>query len=222
MSEFKINYLPEKYENIILPFNQINDKFVLGGSLALHILDIMEYDFTNRQPDLDISLLESLTATELEITKDFFNLNIMKNSNDYGSANTSTTENHLKRDLIQLYKTSIVEGLNFPKIEYVVDFFTSTLLPPKEVVMVNYKGFKLRLTHPSVILSYKSKYAYDNRVGKQYKHFEDLQKIDWKKYFSIIKRFIVEYEVKIGDKGLGYSKILHYKYDPNEADLLPY
>jgi hypothetical protein len=146
----------------------------------------------------------------------------MKNSNDYGSANTSTTENHLKQDLIQLYKTSIVEGLNFPKIEYVVDFFTSTLLPPKEVVMVNYKGFKLRLTHPSVILSYKSKYAYDNRVGKQYKHFEDLQKIDWKKYFSIIKRFIVEYEVKIGDKGLGYNKILHYKYDPNETDLLPY
>jgi hypothetical protein len=40
-------------------------------------------------------------------------------------------------------------------------------------------------------LAYKSQYAYDTRVGKQYKHFEDIQKIDWKKYFDIVKH--IEY-----------------------------
>ena len=53
---FKINYLPEKYESIIMPLMNMSDKLVLGGSLALHILDIMDYDFDNRKPDMDFSL----------------------------------------------------------------------------------------------------------------------------------------------------------------------
>jgi hypothetical protein len=32
------------------------------------------------------------------------------------------------------------------------------------------------------------KYATDNRVGKQHKHFQDIKSIDWKEYFKIIKR----------------------------------
>jgi hypothetical protein len=230
MSEFKINFLPEKYEDVIFPLMQTNGKFVLGGSLALYILNIMEYDFTNRTPDFDISLLESLTFNELEITKDFFGLEFKMSLGDYdlvkeeGEYKMKSTEYFLKKDLIQLCKTSMGEDgdLGYVRTEYIIDFFNSSLLPQKEVVMVNYKGYDLKLTHPSIILSYKSKYAYDNRVGKQYKHFEDLQKIDWKKYFYIIKNFVPKFETKIGDNGLGYSKILHYKYDPNEIDLLPY
>jgi hypothetical protein len=229
MSEFKINFLPEKYEDVIFPLMQTNGKFVLGGSLALYILDIMEYNFTNRTPDFDISLLESLTFNELEITKDFFGLKFKISNGDYdlvkeeGEYKIKSTEYFLKKDLIQLCKEFNVDGdLGYIRTEYIIDFFNSALLPQKEVVMVNYKGYDLKLTHPSIILSYKSKYAYDNRVGKQYKHFEDLQKIDWKKYFYIIKNFVPKFETKIGDNGLGYSKILHYKYDPNETDLLPY
>jgi hypothetical protein len=32
------------------------------------------------------------------------------------------------------------------------------------------------------------KYATDNRVGKQHKHFQDIKSIDWKEYFKIVKR----------------------------------
>ena len=57
-----------------------------------------------------------------------------------------------------------------------------------------YNGYTIKLTHPSVILSHKSKYAYDVRVGKQYKHFTDLQKINWDKYFTITKGIKTVYD----------------------------
>lgn len=218
MENFKINYLPEKYENIILPLMCMNEKLVLGGSLALHILDIMYYDFTNRNPDLDMSLLSPLELKDLEIIKDFFGLTYKKTMEDYENEDEKSNnppikdDNYLKKDLIQLYKIEHNDDdvLPMASISYVVDFFNSALLPKKELVLIDYKGFRLRLVHPSVILSYKSKYAYDNRVGKQYKHFQDLQNIDFNKYFKIIKKM----NVKFTEKGA----ITHYEYSTNPEE----
>jgi len=230
MEEFKMNYLPEEYENVILPLMCMNEKLVLGGSLALHILNIMDYNFKNRKPDFDISLLDSLTLSELEVIKDFFGLEFKMNNGDYDLVNEEgeykirSTEYFLKKNLIQLYKTKLItddEALSYVETEYVIDFFNSQMLPKKELVKIKYKDFELKLTHPSIILSYKAKYAYDTRVGKQYKHFEDLQKIDWKKYFNIIKNFNAEYEEE-NELGLGSGKIINYKYDPNHVDRLPF
>ncbi len=73
-----------------------------------------------------------------------------------------------------------------------IDIFNNYNLKAKNSVHIKYKReYTLRLTHPSIILAYKSQYAYDPRIGKQYKHFEDIQKIDWKKYFPIVKN--IEY-----------------------------
>lgn len=212
MENFKINYLPEKYENVILPLMCMNEKLVLGGSLALHILDIMDYDFTKRRPDLDMSLLSPLELQDLVFIKDFFGLNYKKTMEDYENEDEKSNKisikdnNYLKKDLIQLYKTEHDEE-SIATISYVIDFFNSMCLPKKELVLIDYKGFKLRLVHPSVILSYKSKYAYDSRVGKQYKHFQDLQNIDFNKYFKIIKKM----KSKIDEKGA----ITHYVYSVN-------
>lgn len=213
--DFKINPLPEKYEDIILPLMTVNPKLVLGGSLALHILDIMDYDFTNRKPDLDFSLLEPLTEEELASIKDFFNLQYKIGYSDYDIVVESVDENlnreyrkvkslkhFLEKELIQLFKLN-KDG----DIDYSVDFFNSSYLPKKEHLIIKYKGFDLKLTHPSYILSHKSKYAYDSRVGKQYKHFQDLQQIDWKKYFQIVKRFHAKWEQKEGEK---FQHISHY------------
>lgn len=213
ISEFKINHLPEKYEDIILPLITINPKLVLGGSLALYIMDIMEYDFNNRKPDLDFSLLEPLVEEDLLNIKDFFNLEYKLGYNDYDKEYahpTSPTDFEIKikpltyfltKDLIQLYKTN-----NEGTTDYIIDFFNSSYLPKKELVIIKYKDFDLRLSHPSYILSHKSKYAYDVRVGKQFKHFQDLQQIDWKKYFNIIKHLYPVYENTNGE----YNKILYY------------
>ena len=57
-TEHLINRLPEKWENKIIPLMSLHDKFVLGGSIALYILKMMDYNFEERTPDLDFSLIE--------------------------------------------------------------------------------------------------------------------------------------------------------------------
>jgi hypothetical protein len=234
--ELKINYLPEKYENVILPLMTINPKLVLGGSLALHILDIMDYNFTNRKPDLDFSLLEPLNEEEILTLKDFFSLDFVIGRNDYiletrqegdlihNFNKIKTIPHFLTKEIIQLYKpdhNTQPDGAEHWDKEYIIDFFNKGCLPVKEMVKIQYKDFELRLTHPSVILSHKSKYAYDNRVGKQFKHFQDLQTIDWKKYFQITKRFTAKWELVNEESKIGYQKISCYIYNPHLNEIEP-
>jgi hypothetical protein len=237
---FKVNYLPEKYENIILPLMTMSEKLVLGGSLALHILDIMDYDFSSRKPDMDFSLREPLTENELSVIKDFYELSFIMRTNDYNIKNTENEEEQIQmpkpvqhfltKDIIQLYKpdpNAQPDGNEHWDKEYIIDFFNSTYLPKRELVVIDYKGYELRLSHPSYILSHKSKYAYDNRVGKQFKHFQDLQKIDWKKYFSIVKNIEPKYDQYTTEKGYISHKLAHYTWGPNNnnkevTDSLPF
>ena len=231
---FKVNYLPEKYENIILPLMNMSDKLVLGGSLALHILDIMDYDFDNRKPDMDFSLREALTEHELSVIKDFWQLEFIMRRNDYNvemvphddetieqRQTPKSVQHFLTKDIIQLYKPSLNaepdEREHWDK-EYIIDFFNSTYLPKRELITIDYKGYELRLSHPSYILSHKSKYAYDNRVGKQYKHFQDLQQIDWKKYFAIVKKIEPKYDEFKTEKGHIGHRLSHYTWSPIMPD----
>ena len=240
---FKVNYLPEKYESIILPLMTMSDKLVLGGSLALHILDIMDYDFDNRKPDIDFSLREALTEHELSVIKDFYELSFIMRRNDY-NVETIEHEDHLMeqrqivkpvqhfltKDIIQLYKrdpNAQPDGIEHWDKEYIIDFFNSTYLPKRELVVIDYKGYELRLSHPSYILSHKSKYAYDSRVGKQFKHFQDLQKIDWKKYFAIVKKIEPKYDEYKNEEGYTSQRLAHYTWSPiheekNLVECLPF
>ena len=239
----KVNYLPEKYEDIILPLMSMSDKLVLGGSLALHILDIMDYDFINRKPDIDFSLREALTEHELSVIKDFYELNFIMRRNDYIIENIphddevmeqrqtiKPVQHFLTKDIIQLYKfdpNAQPDGVEHWDKEYIIDFFNSTYLPKRELVIIDYKGYELRLSHPSYILSHKSKYAYDNRVGKQFKHFQDLQKIDWKKYFQIIKKIEPKYDQYETENNYIVQKLSHYTWSPihvekNPVEWLPF
>jgi hypothetical protein len=227
---FKINYLPEKYENIILPLMTMSDKLVLGGSLALHILDIMDYDFDNRKPDMDFSLKEALTEHELSVIKDFYELTFIMRRNDYNvemvphddetieqRQTPKSVQHFLTKDIIQLYKpdpNAQPDGIEHWDKEYIIDFFNNTYLPKRELVVIDYKGYELRLSHPSYILSHKSKYAYDNRVGKQYKHFQDLQKINWDKYFKIVKKIEPKYGKHKNENDQFISRLEHYTWSP--------
>ena len=60
-----VHNLPQKYDDIILPLTNLSDKLILGGSLGLYVMGIVEYDFKNRKPDIDFSLTEPLTEDEL-------------------------------------------------------------------------------------------------------------------------------------------------------------
>jgi len=227
---FKVNHLPEKYESIIMPLMTMSDKLVLGGSLALHILDIMDYDFDNRKPDIDFSLREALTEHELSVIKDFWQLEFIMRRNDYNvemvphdgdeieqRQTPKSVQHFLTKDIIQLYKpdpNAQPDGIEHWDKEYIIDFFNSINLPNRELVTIDYKGYELRLSHPSYILSHKSKYAYDSRVGKQFKHFQDLQKIDWKKYFGIVKKIQPKYDEYKSESGHFKQKLAHYTWSP--------
>jgi hypothetical protein len=195
-----VNNLPQKYDDIILPLTNLSDKLILGGSLGLYIMGIVEYDFKNRKPDIDFSLTEPLTEDELLVFKDFFNLNYVIGKGDYDTTemnghkikgNNKTDKHFAQKELIQLYKFStewVTPSGDNGNIEYTIDFFNSQYIKPKDIIYVDYNGVKLKVNHPSITLSHKSRYAYDNRVSKQYKHFVDIGAIDWKKYFTIIKK----------------------------------
>jgi hypothetical protein len=195
-----VKTLPQKYDDIIFALTSINDKLILGGSLGLYVMGIIEYDFKNRKPDIDFSLTEPLTEDELLTLKDFFNLDYVVGKGDYDTTespdgykikgNTKTDKHFAQKELIQLYKFStewVIPSGDNGNIEYTVDFFNSQYIKPRDIVYVDYNGVKLKVNHPSITLSYKSRYAYDNRVGKQYKHFKDIGDINWKKYFQIVK-----------------------------------
>ena len=197
--EYLINKLPQTWEDRIIPLMTLNDTFVLGGSLALHILKVINYNFKERTPDLDFSLTEPFEEKEFLTLIDFFNLSVVRGVNDYGddghpiyNLNPKTV---LEKELIMLeYSGNIVKAIEENKLDeyqekyYRVDFFNNNFLKRKDWFELDYFGTTIKITHPSVILSAKMKYATDNRVGKQHKHFQDIKSIDWKEYFKIVKR----------------------------------
>jgi hypothetical protein len=101
-----LNRLPQTWEDRIIPLMEMNDKFVLGGSIALHILKIINYDFTNRTPDIDFSLIEPFEEKEFLVLLDFFNLSIIKGASDYEVDGhpkpTLNPKTNLERELIMI------------------------------------------------------------------------------------------------------------------------
>ena len=82
------------------------------------------------------------------------------------------------KDLLLFSKLIDIE--NHPNyVEYNVDFFNKDYINERDIINITYKledgnKFKLKLTHPSIIISYKALYAFDPRVYKNAKHFDDL------------------------------------------------
>jgi hypothetical protein len=196
-----VKTLPQKYDDIIFALTSINDKLILGGSLGLYVMGVIDYDFKNRKPDIDFSLTEPLTEEELLTLKDFFNLELVVTHGDYDFTPVSVNDGEsvlktkpishfITKELIQLRKNStewVTPSGDSGYIEYTIDFFNSQYIKKRDIIYVDYNGIKLKVNHPSITLSHKSRYAYDNRVGKQYKHFKDIGDINWKKYFQIVK-----------------------------------
>jgi hypothetical protein len=232
--ERKINRLPSVWEDRFLALMTVNDKLVLGGSVALHILNIMKYDFKGRTPDLDFSLTEALTEDELSILVDFFNLSILRSTNDYevtdGMPKPINIPDTLKKELILLetafpIHVSISEEVwdEYKEKHYKVDFFNKDYLEKRDWFELDYFGTPIKLTHPSIIFAAKMKYATDSRVGKQYKHFQDIQNINWDNYFPIVKSIQPHYSIDAltKDKNGNYTYVLEkYIFDIKQTDIV--
>ena len=178
------------------------NKLVLGGSTALYMIGAMK-----REPqDLDISLKERLTHSELSHIIDFFNLNYELTNDDYkfeeddfggGNmvANEPTVETVLNRELIQLYhmKDDIVD--------YKIDIFNQKIVGKRNIMQVNYQGAVLNMVHPSYSIAAKAKYAFDPRIKASYKHIADLKQImeedNLKQYYKTVNELSKKPDVSI-------------------------
>ena len=197
-----LKQLPERLDKIVLPLMSFTNKLVLGGSTALYMIGAMK-----REPqDLDISLKERLTHSELSHIIDFFNLNYELTSDDYkfeeddfggGNmvANEPTIETVLNRDLIQLYhmKDDIVD--------YKIDIFNQKIVGKRNIMQVNYQGAVLNMVHPSYSIAAKAKYAFDPRIKASYKHIADLKQImeedNLKQYYKTVNELSKKPDVSI-------------------------
>ena len=194
--------LPERLDKIVLPLMSLTNKLVLGGSTALYMIGAMK-----REPqDLDISLKERLTHSELSHIIDFFNLNYELTSDDYkfeeddfggGNmvANEPTVETVLNRDLIQLYH------MKDDYVDYKIDIFNQKLVGKSNIMQVNYQGAVLNMVHPSYCIAAKAKYAFDPRVKASYKHIADLKQIieddNLKQYYKTVNELSKKPDVSI-------------------------
>lgn len=206
MEQLLINKMSDKWEEKVLPFMALNDKLVLGGSLAMYILNIMEYKFEERTPDMDFSLTEAFNEDEFLTLIDFFNLSFILGKGDYEITNEliipKSKSEFLKKDLIRCEHIPTVDILDteWGSLYYKVDFFNKNFLTKRDWFELDYFGTPIKITHPSVILGAKMMYATDNRLSKQYKHFHDIKSIDWTNYFKIVKQIQPKYLTELNEK----------------------
>jgi hypothetical protein len=232
--ERKINRMPSVWEDRFLALMAVNDKLVLGGSVALHILDIIKYNFKERTPDLDFSLTEAFTEDEFSTLIDFFDLSTQRSASDYevtdGMPKPINIPDTLKKELILLetafpIHVSISEEVwdEYKEKHYKVDFFNKDYLEKRDWFELDYFGTPIKLTHPSIIFAAKMKYATDSRVGRQYKHFQDIQNINWDNYFPIVKSIQPHYSIDAltKDKNGNYTYALEkYIFDIKQTDIV--
>ena len=197
-----LKQLPERLDKIVLPLMSFTNKLMLGGSTALYMIGAMI-----REPqDLDFSLKERLTPSELSHIIDFFNLNYELTSDDYkfeeddfGGGNMvatePTVETVLNRDLIQLYH------MKDDYVDYKIDIFNQKLVGKSNIMQVNYQGAVLNMVHPSYCIAAKAKYAFDPRVKASYKHIADLKQIieddNLKQYYKTVNELSKKPDVSI-------------------------
>jgi hypothetical protein len=197
-----LKQLPERLDKIVLPLMSFTNKLVLGGSTSLYMIGAMK-----REPqDLDISLKERLTYSELSHIIDFFNLNYELTSDDYkfeeddfggGNmvANEPTVETVLNRDLIQLYH------MKDDSVDYKIDIFNQKIVGKSNIMTVEYQGAVLNMVHPSYCIAAKAKYAFDPRIKASYKHIADLKQImeedNLKQYYKTVNELSKKPDVSI-------------------------
>lgn len=187
--------LPKILENIILSINNFSEKLVLGGSLSLYLLGLINVDFETRDPDIDFALLDKFTQEELTYIINFFQL---QSRTQAGYEDTPLNiEKLLHESEILLFQHLIKnEDDTLSTIDYKIDFFHQQILKKRDYIdvlyHVNNEPHLLKLVHPSVVISYKAKYAFDTRIGKQFKHWEDIEELYTRKqsknYFNIMKK----------------------------------
>lgn len=200
--QFKLDSLEinEEYENIIIPMLKISPKLVLGGSIGLGILGLLDFKYEHRRPDIDFSLSEKITEEETNLLKDFFQFDYSLWGSERDAiiaaiADVSPTFDEMRNikfikcdffnpndgDLIVGRLSSLTQHSTNLKI----DIFKNHVLGPNDMLYIPYKDIVIPITHPHVILKAKVDYAYQNEYSSP-KHLRDLE--DVHKDYSLVSK----------------------------------
>lgn len=178
--------MPDDFNHLALPMMSfLRDKLVLTGSLSLKLLGIPIRRKNFDSSDFDFGLKAPLTVDEFVHFKDFFELESNYEQMEEYDAMVEqrdpkpyTPENELENRLIRLTKRVLVTD---PKTNrqyektIKIDIFNFDYMLPRDIIQINYSNFLLSIIHPSVTISYKSKYAFQQSNGQYDKHCDDLK-----------------------------------------------
>jgi hypothetical protein len=165
----------EAFEKYLLPLLAMNSNFVLTGSLSLKLLSLEPLDSVG---DFDLGLSEEFTEDDYNNIKNFFDFHDIASGYDRELANPGAPKYKFnpKAHMWQFSKrwdvgpdaNGILSNGKYIKI----DIFNDEILRKKDIIEVYFDDFPIRLIHPSITLSYRMRYALDQRSSTSFKYWE--------------------------------------------------
>jgi hypothetical protein len=217
------NHTDEYWEKYILPMLAMNSKFVLTGSLSLKLLGIESMSDVG---DFDFSLSDNLTEEEYISMKNFFELHDTKDGYGWGEAGEKIKKPYKFNPKDRMWQFSkeytMTENILDNDLDifkhFKIDIFNDEIIKQKDIISVYYNDFEIKLVHPSVTLSYRMRYALDNRASTAFKYWEKMKAFmdDAKSYYTNIRAIqkmimrVYEHNVTLGNnkEKLAYIKNL--------------
>ena len=176
------------FEKYILPILAMNDNFCLTGSLSLKMLGFEPMDDIG---DFDLALTDIFTEDEYNAIKNFFQLYNTNEGYNFDNGTPLTNKFDSKAHMWQLRKTweeEVNEDLGRSR-HFKLDIFNDEMIRKRDIIVVYYDDFPIKLVHPSITLSYRMRYALDTRSSTTFKYWEKMKAFmdNAKAYYQHIK-----------------------------------
>lgn len=188
----------EIFEKYILPMLSMNDKFLLTGSLSLKLLGFEPIDNIG---DFDFGLIDKFTEEDYHSLKNFFGLHDNINDSNYKDIPNTPfkfDENaHLwqfSKTIVEVEKNAIDDALLadldvYKTIFFKLDIFNDEIIRKRDIITIYYDDFPVKLVHPSITLSYRMRYALDNRGATSFKYWKKMKEFmdNAKEYYTNLR-----------------------------------
>jgi hypothetical protein len=176
------------FEKYILPILAMNDNFCVTGSLSLKMLG---FEPMGDIGDFDLALTDTFTEDEYNAIKNFFQLYNTNEGYNFDNGTPLTNKFDSKAHMWQLRKTweeEVNEDLGRSR-HFKLDIFNDEMIRKRDIIVVYYDDFPIKLVHPSITLSYRMRYALDTRSSTTFKYYEKIKALmdNAKSYYNNIR-----------------------------------
>ena len=192
--QFKKNVLnpldnKDIFEKYILPILAMNENFCLTGSLSLKMLGFEPMG--NTVGDFDLALMDTFTEDEYNAIKNFFQLYNASEGYNFDDGAPVTSKFDPKAHMWQLRKSweEVVSEDLARSRHFKLDIFNDEMIRKRDIIIIHYDDFPIKLVHPSITLSYRMRYALDTRSSTTFKYYEKIKALmdNAKSYYNNIR-----------------------------------